>query len=66
VFANAKPVPELVGLPVAELAGGTPVPGLTPRVLTAVQSAAAFVHPDRGSVNGQRPPNIREGVGSSG
>jgi hypothetical protein len=66
VFANARPAPELVGLAVAELAGGAPVAGLTPRVLAAVRSAAAVVHPDRGSVNGQRPPNVPEGVGSSG
>jgi DNA-binding transcriptional regulator of glucitol operon len=66
VFANAKPVPDLVGLTAAELAGGAPVPGLTPMVLAAARSAAAVVHPDRGSVNGQRPPNIPEGVGSSG
>jgi DNA-binding transcriptional regulator of glucitol operon len=66
VFANAKPVPDLVGLPTAALAGGAPVPGLTPRVLATALSAAAVVHPDRGSVNGQRPPNIPEGVGSSG
>jgi DNA-binding transcriptional regulator of glucitol operon len=66
VFANARPVPDLVGLTAAELAGGAPVPGLTPMVLAAARSAAAVVHPDRGSVNGQRPPNIPEGVGSSG
>jgi DNA-binding transcriptional regulator of glucitol operon len=65
VFANAKPVPALVGLPAAELAGGAPVPGLTPRVLAAARSAAAVVHPDRGA-NGQRPPAVPEGVGSSG
>jgi DNA-binding transcriptional regulator of glucitol operon len=65
VFANARPVPALVGLPAAELAGGGPVPGLAPRVLTAARSAAAFVHPDHG-MNGQRPPGIPEGVGSSG
>ena len=66
VFANAKPVPQLVALPAAALAGGAPVPGLTPMVLTAARSAAAVVHPDRGGADGQRPPNIPEGVGSSG
>ena len=65
VFANARPVPALVGLPAAGLAAGAPVPGLTPRVLAAAQSAAAVIHPDR-SVNGQRPPAVREGAGSSG
>ena len=38
VFANAKPVPALVGLPAA-------VPGLPPRVLAAAHSAAAAIHP---------------------
>jgi DNA-binding transcriptional regulator of glucitol operon len=65
VFANARPVPALVGLPAAALAGGAPVPGLTPRVLAAAHSAAAAIHPDR-TANGQQPPNVREGVGSSG
>jgi glucitol operon activator protein len=55
VFANAKPVPALVGLPVAELAAGADVPGLPPRVLAAAHSAAAAIH-----------PRVREGVGSSG
>jgi NAD(P)H-dependent FMN reductase len=55
VFANAKPVPALVGLPAADLAAGADVPGLPPRVLAAVHSAAAAIH-----------PRVREGVGSSG
>ena len=45
----------LVGLPGAELAAGSPVPGLPPRVLAAAHSAAAAIH-----------PKLREGVGSSG
>ena len=53
VFANARPVPALLGLPAAELAAGAPVPGLAPRVLVAAQSAAAALH-----------PKVREGVGS--
>jgi hypothetical protein len=48
-------VPALLGLRVAELAAGAPVPGLTPRVLAAAHSAAAAIH-----------PQVREGVGSSG
>src|SRR4029453_10410770 len=55
VFANARPVPALLGLPAAELAAGAPVPGLPPRVLAAAQSAAAIIH-----------PHVQEGVGSSG
>jgi DNA-binding transcriptional regulator of glucitol operon len=55
VFANARPVPALLGLRAAELAAGAPVPGLTPRVLAAAHSAAATIH-----------PQVREGVGSSG
>jgi glucitol operon activator protein len=55
VFANAKPVPELLGLPAAELAAGADVPGLPPRVLAAAHSAGAAIH-----------PRVREGVGSSG
>ena len=46
VFANARPVPALVGLAAAELAAGTQVPGLHPRVQAAAQSAAAALHPD--------------------
>jgi len=55
VFANAKPVPALLGLPAAELAAGAAVPGLPPRVLAAAHSAATAIH-----------PHVREGVGSSG
>ena len=55
VFANARPVPALLGQPAAELAAGAPVAGLPPRVLAAAQSAAAAIH-----------PHVREGVGSSG
>jgi DNA-binding transcriptional regulator of glucitol operon len=65
VFANAKPVPALIGLRAADLAAGAEVPDLAPRVQTAAQQAAAFVHPDRAS-SGQRPPHVREGVGSVG
>ena len=65
VFANARPVPALVGRSAAELAGGMDVPGLAPRVLAAAHSAAAAVHPDR-TDNEQQLPNVREGVGSSG
>jgi DNA-binding transcriptional regulator of glucitol operon len=65
VFANARPVPALVGLPAAELAAAEPVDGLPPRVLTAARSAAAVTHPARGA-SGQRPPTVPEGVGSSG
>jgi DNA-binding transcriptional regulator of glucitol operon len=46
VFANARPVPALVGLAAAELAAGAQVPGLHPRVQAAAQSAAAALHPD--------------------
>ena len=63
VFANAKPVPALIGLRAADLAAGSQVPGLAPNVLVAARQAAAFVHPDRAS-SGQRPPQVREGVGS--
>ena len=55
VFANPKPVPALIGLPAADLAAGTEVPGLHSKVLAAAHSAAAVVH-----------PKVREGVGSSG
>ena len=65
VFANAKPVPDLVGLPAAAWRAARRCRA-SPIVLAAARSAAAVVHPDRGSVNGQRPPNIPEGVGSSG
>jgi DNA-binding transcriptional regulator of glucitol operon len=65
VFADARPVPALVGLPAADLAGGAPVPDLAPRVLAAAHSAAAAIHPDR-SPDGQWPPAVREGVAGSG
>ena len=63
VFANAKPVPALIGLRAADLAAGAQVPGLAPNVLVAARQAAGFVHPDRAS-SGQRPLHVREGVGS--
>ncbi len=46
VFANARPVPALVGRSAAELAAGSQVPGLHPRVQAAATSAAAVLHPD--------------------
>jgi DNA-binding transcriptional regulator of glucitol operon len=46
VFANARPVPALVGLPSVELAAGAEVPELAPRVQAAAHSAAAALHPD--------------------
>jgi DNA-binding transcriptional regulator of glucitol operon len=55
VFANARPVPALVGLAAAELAAGAQVPELAPRVLAAAQGAAAALHPK---------VEVREGVGS--
>jgi DNA-binding transcriptional regulator of glucitol operon len=55
VFANARPVPALLGLSATELAAGATVPGLPPRVLAAAQSAAATIR-----------PHVREGVESSG
>jgi DNA-binding transcriptional regulator of glucitol operon len=64
VFANARPEPALVGLPAAELAAGRQVPGLPPRVLAAAYSAAAAMHPDP-TVDTQRLPHVREGVGRS-
>jgi DNA-binding transcriptional regulator of glucitol operon len=71
VFANARPVPALVGLPAAELAAGAPVPDLPPRVQAAARSAAAALHPQQAAadsvgVSGQRPPPAREGVGTRG
>ena len=61
VFANAKPVPALIGLRAADLAAGAEVDGLAPNVLAAAQQAAAFVHSDR-AASGPRPPHVREGV----
>jgi DNA-binding transcriptional regulator of glucitol operon len=64
VFANARPVPALVGLPAVELAAGAEVPELAPRVLAAAHSAAAALHPEHagapdatgpGSPSGRRP-----------
>ncbi|HEY4727439.1 MAG TPA: transcriptional regulator GutM [Actinomycetes bacterium] len=46
VFANARPVPALVGLAAAELAAGVQVPDLHPLVQVAAQSAAATLHPE--------------------
>jgi DNA-binding transcriptional regulator of glucitol operon len=54
VFADARPVPALLGLSAAELAAGAQVPGLAPRVLAAAHSAAAALHPDRAGA--PRPP----------
>jgi DNA-binding transcriptional regulator of glucitol operon len=65
VFANAKPAPALIGLRAADLAAGAEVAGLVPTVQTAAQQAAAFVHPGH-APSGQRPPHVREGVGSVG
>ena len=71
VFANARPVPALVGLPAVELADGAEVPELAPRVLAAAHSAAAALHPEhagapdatgRRSPSGRRP---RGGVATS-
>jgi DNA-binding transcriptional regulator of glucitol operon len=71
VFANARPVPALVGLPAVELAAGAEVPELGPRVLAAAHSAAAALHPEhagapdatgRRSPSGRRP---RGGVATS-
>jgi DNA-binding transcriptional regulator of glucitol operon len=62
VFANARPVPSLVGLRAVDLAAGAPVPNLAPRVLTAVRSAAAALHPDRAGAPqaiGPQPPRRR-------
>jgi DNA-binding transcriptional regulator of glucitol operon len=62
VFANAKPVPALVGLRAADLATGAEVPELPPRVLTAARGAAAALHPDRAGepeVTGGQPHRRR-------
>jgi DNA-binding transcriptional regulator of glucitol operon len=62
VFANARRVPALVGLPAVELAAGVPVPDLGPRVLAAAHSAAAALHPDHAAVpeaTGRRPQRRR-------
>jgi DNA-binding transcriptional regulator of glucitol operon len=62
VFANARPVPALVGLAAAELAAGAQVPDLHPRVQVAAQSAAAALHPELARASeptGQRPRRRR-------
>jgi DNA-binding transcriptional regulator of glucitol operon len=62
VFANARPVPALVGLQAVDLAAGAEVPDLAPRVLTAARGAAAALHPDRAGepqVTGARPHGRR-------
>src|SRR5438093_5519448 len=62
VFANARPVPALVGLPAVELAAGAQVPGLAPLVLAAAHSAAAALHPDHAGApdaTGRRPSRDR-------
>jgi DNA-binding transcriptional regulator of glucitol operon len=62
VFANARPVPALLGIAAAELAAGAQVPGLHPRVLAAAHSAAVALHPDRAGAlqaAGQRPQRRR-------
>jgi DNA-binding transcriptional regulator of glucitol operon len=62
VFANARPVPALVGLPAADLAAGAQVAGLAPRVLAAAHAAAAALHPDRAGepqAPGRRPQRRR-------
>jgi DNA-binding transcriptional regulator of glucitol operon len=62
VFANARPVPALVGLPAVELAAGAQVPSLPPRVLAAAHAAAAALHPDRAGApeaTGRRPHRHR-------
>ena len=62
VFANARPVPTLVGLRAAELASGTQVPDLPPRVQAAALRAAAFLHPEHAGAaepTGRRAPRRR-------
>jgi len=62
VFANARPVPALVGLAAAELAAGAQVPDLHPNVQAAAQSAAAALHPELARASeptGQRPRRRR-------
>jgi DNA-binding transcriptional regulator of glucitol operon len=62
VFANARPVPALVGLPAVELAAGTQIPALPPRVQAAARSAAAFLHPEHAGPpepTGRRSPRRR-------
>jgi DNA-binding transcriptional regulator of glucitol operon len=62
VFANARPVPALVGLPAVELAAGAEVPALAPRILAAAHRAAAALHPDHAGApdaTGRRSPSGR-------
>ena len=62
VFANARPVPALVGLPAVELAACAEVPERAPRVLAAAHSAAAALHPEHAGApdaTGRRSPSGR-------
>jgi glucitol operon activator protein len=66
VFANARPVPALIGLRAVDLAAGAQVPGLAPRVQAAAHSAAAALHPDRAGepqATGRRPHRRRRARG---
>ena len=71
VFANARPVPALVGLAAAELAAGVQVPDLHPLVQVAAQSAAATLHPELAGApkptgqGQQRPRRPRGGMATS-
>ena len=71
VFANARPVPALVGLAAAELAAGAQVPDLHPNVQAAAQSAAAALHPELAGApkptgqGQQRPRRPRGGMATS-
>jgi len=71
VFANARPVPALVGLAAAELAAGAQVPDLHPNVQAAAQSAAAALHPELAGApkptgqGQQRPRRPRGGIATS-
>ena len=66
VFANAKPVPALVGLAAAELAAGAEIPDLAPRVQAAARQAAALLHPEHAGAledTGRRPHRRRRSRG---
>jgi DNA-binding transcriptional regulator of glucitol operon len=71
VFANARPVPALVGLAAAELAAGVQVPDLHPNVQAAAHSAAAALHPELAGApkptgqGQQRPRRPRGGIATS-